>query len=117
MKIEWNRMDVSHLERFNGGEKELAAQIFQDAQNKILHGVLVPGASIGYHCHATSSEIIFALKGRGSVLVNAYDNGIENAVRESLQGGECHYCPKGTSHSLINDGEEDLEFYAVVCQQ
>ena len=29
----------------------------------------------------------------------------------------CHYCPKGHSHGLFNDGDEDLVFFAVVPAQ
>ena len=117
MIIDFEKIPVSRLANFNGGEREFVANIFNDERNKILRGVLEPGASIGYHCHATSSEIIFAILGKGSVLVNREETGMENAVREALCAGSCHYCPKGFYHSLINDGEEDLVFFAVVCQQ
>ena len=36
---------------------------------------------------------------------------------ERLAAGDCHYCPKGGFHTLINDGDEDLVFFAVVPQQ
>ena len=36
---------------------------------------------------------------------------------EPLKAGDCHYCPKGRAHSLINNSEEPLEFFAVVPQQ
>ena len=32
----------------------------------------------------------------------------------TLEAGQCHYCPQGHTHSLINDSEEDLVFFAVV---
>ena len=31
-----------------------------------------------------------------------------------LEAGQCHYCPQGHSHSLINDSTEELVFFAVV---
>jgi mannose-6-phosphate isomerase-like protein (cupin superfamily) len=33
---------------------------------------------------------------------------------EYVEAGQCHFCPKGHSHSLINEGPEDLVFYATV---
>ena len=117
MKIEMNQLPIKTLPHFNGGEKEFLAAMFVDDHNKILRGRLVPGASIGYHCHATSSEIIYILSGMGCVYVNGQDNGIENAVCERLAPEDCHYCPKGYFHSLVNDGTEDLIFFAVVPQQ
>ena len=28
-----------------------------------------------------------------------------------------HYCPKGCEHTLLNDGDADLELYAAVPEQ
>ena len=109
MRINFDEMPLQHLANFNGGEKELQANIFQDESNKILRGRLIPGASIGLHCHSTSSEIIFFTSGHGKM--------ITDGVEEPVHAGECQYCKKGQSHTLINDGSENLCFYAVVPQQ
>lgn len=109
MILNFAQMETKVLEHFNGGEKELRAQMQVDEWNKILHGTLAPGASVGLHTHETSSEIIYILQGRGTVL---YDG-----AYEPVEAGVCHYCPKGHSHSLINNSEEDLIFFAVVPNQ
>ena len=31
-----------------------------------------------------------------------------------ISAGQAHYCPKGHSHSLRNDGDEDLVFFAII---
>ena len=73
-------------------------------------GTLEPGCTIGYHCHDTSSEIIYILSGLARCL---YDDG-----EETLTPGQAHYCPKGHSHSLINASEtEPLNYFAVVPEQ
>ena len=36
---------------------------------------------------------------------------------EILKAGTCHVCPKGSTHSIINVGDEDLVFYTVVPQK
>ena len=83
---------------------------FFDGTNRILHGILVPGASIGMHTHETNSEILFVLAGHGTL--------IEDGVSHPIHLGQCTYCPKGHTHSLINTSEEqDLEFYAVIPEQ
>jgi mannose-6-phosphate isomerase-like protein (cupin superfamily) len=46
------------------------------------------------------------LQGKGKYL---YDDGVEYAVE-----GQCQYCPEGHWHSMINEGPEDLVFYAVI---
>ncbi len=102
-------METQILENFKGGEKALSAKMFFDGENRILHGTLIPGATIGLHVHETSSEIIYILKGCGKVL---YDGS-----EEKISEGMCHYCPKGHTHSLINDSAADLVFFAVVPEQ
>ncbi len=109
MIIDFKKMDESVFKNFRGGEKELAARMFTDDNGKIMYGVLKPGASIGLHTHETSSEIVYILSGQGKAL---YDD-----TTEEIAAGMCHYCPKGHAHSLINDSEEDLVFFAVIPEQ
>lgn len=106
MTIDFNTIPESTIQNFKGGQKALRARMFNDGLNKILKGILEPGASIGMHCHDTSSETILILKGHGSVICD----GEKSTVRE----GQVHYCPKGHSHSLINDSDSELEFIGVV---
>lgn len=97
------------IPHFKGGEKEISAKMHFDGVNRILHGTLAPGATIGYHLHEINSEIIYFLSGRGTML---YDD-----ERYPVEAGQCHYCPKGHSHSMINDSDADLVFFAVVPNQ
>ncbi len=103
-------IEVSRLDCFKGGEKYLKAKMFFDGTNRILsHAVLVPGASIGMHTHDDSCEVIFISEGRGSI--------IEEGGKKAVQAGDCLYCPKGGTHSLVNDSDADLVFCAVVPKQ
>lgn len=97
------------LDNFKGGEKYVSAKMHFDGMNRFMHGVLVPGATIGEHLHEINSEIIYILSGKGHVL---YDGEMLE-----LSEGQCHYCPKGHTHSLINDSDRDLVFFAVVANQ
>ena len=109
MKIDFSTIEENMLPGFKGGEKFLAARMFSDSLNRIMKARLVPGASIGMHTHEDSSEIIFILSGSGHA---EYDG-----ERICLTSGDVHYCAKGHTHCLVNDGTEDLEFFAVVPQQ
>lgn len=109
MLISLPAMEATVIPNFLGGEGEIHAKMHVDERNRILHGVLTPGSSIGMHTHETSSEIVYILSGTGKV---KYDDG-----EEPLKPGDCHYCPKGHAHSLINNSEGPLEFFAVVPQQ
>lgn len=106
MVIKFSEMEEKQLPAFYGGEGVFCAKMHVDGQNKILRGRLVSGASIGLHAHEPSSEIIFILSGTGKCLCDGRE--------EILSAGDCHYCPKGSNHTLLNDGAEDLIFYAVV---
>lgn len=109
MLLDFHAMEETVLPRFLDGEGILRAKMRVDELGKIMRGVLEPHSSIGYHTHATSSEIIYILSGTGKV---RYDDG-----EEPLKPGDCHYCPKGHTHSLINDTDGLLEFFAVVPNQ
>jgi mannose-6-phosphate isomerase-like protein (cupin superfamily) len=109
MIIDFDKIALSELSSFNGGEGVFRANIFNDGLNKILKGRLDKGCTIGLHCHDTSSEIIYILEGEGEVL---YEGEII-----PLKAGDCHYCKKGDCHSLRNFGDKPLIFFAVVAQQ
>lgn len=116
MTIDFNSIGVSNLPHFKGGEKEFAANMFFDGTNRIFKGRLVPGASIGMHTHEDSCEVIFILEGQGTILEKIPSS--EEETAKSVSSGDCLYCPKGHTHSLINTSlQGDLVFYAVVAQQ
>ena len=109
MLIDFEKLPESVLHQFKDGVGDTRAHMHTDELNRIMLTELAPGVSIGLHTHDTSSEIIYILSGRGKAL---FDGG-----EEPLYPGVCHYCPKGSSHSVINDGDQVLRFFAVVPQQ
>lgn len=109
MIIEFDKMSFDKKTEFLGGKGDFFTKSHKDSANNIMCDFLAPGASIGYHKHETNSEIIYIIKGSGKV---RYDN-VEMPVKE----GQCHYCPKGHFHCLINDSANELHFFAVVCEQ
>ena len=70
------------------------------------HMILAPGRSVGDHTHTGDNEIYYFLKGSG--LYN--DNG--KSVR--VFPGDTTVCNDGACHGLVNDGEEPLEFIALI---
>lgn len=106
MIIDFDALPEKVIPHFHDGEKEARARAFADGRNRIMLGRLVPGASIGRHVHATNSEIVYILSGTGTAWM---DDGTE-----PLRPGVCHYCPKGHTHGMINDGSEDLVIFTVV---
>ena len=109
MIIDFNQADWTANEGFKGGEGIFYNKAYFDGVNKMMNGKLPAGASIGYHKHEGTCEIIFILQGEGTVI---YDG-----EKSPVKAGQCHYCPEGHEHSLINSGSEDLLFCAVVPKQ
>ena len=108
MLIDHSKLPEIVASNLRGGEKETIYSMFSDDLVRIMRGKLVPGATIGLHTHETNSETMYILEGNGKVL---YDG----AYLE-VSAGSCHYCPRGHSHSLINDSEEDLYFLGIVAE-
>ena len=106
MKIGFDQMEEKVMKEFRGGQGELRTRMYTDDHNKIMRACLPAGSSVGLHTHEGDSEIIYILSGRGKVL---YDG-----EYVPLSAGDCHYCPSGHSHSLINDSDGELHFFAVV---
>ena len=110
MVIDFNEIEMSEDLHFKGGEGVTKTRAYFDGVNKIMKGCLEPGCSIGYHCHEANCEMIDILSGEARCL---FDDG-----EERLTAGQCLYCPKGHSHSLINASEtEALTYFAVVPEQ
>ena len=108
MKINFAQMEEQVMKAFRGGEGELHLKSCADGNNKIMRATLPAGSSVGLHAHQGNSEIIYILSGTGKVLFDG--------EYETLSPGDCHYCPMGHSHSLINDSDGELTFFAVVPQ-
>ncbi len=109
MKIDFDAMEPEEIPHYLGGDGVFQVRQRIDEWGKILRGTLDPGSSIGMHTHSLNSETIYILSGSGQVL---YDD-----TCEPLRPGDCHFCPKGHSHSLMNTGSETMEFFAVVAVQ
>lgn len=107
--IRFETIKETEMPAFYGGEGVTTAAMVADDLNRIMKGKLGKGASIGLHKHETSSEIVFIIAGKGKSVCDG--------ITEELQAGDCHYCKKGSEHTLVNIGEDDLVFYAVVAQQ
>lgn len=107
--INFNEIKETEISGLNGGNGITKANMFMDTNIKIMKSVLGKGCSIGEHIHKTSSEIIYIISGTAKCTLD----GKEEIVHE----GECHYCPKGSTHSIANVTNEDLVMFDVVPEQ
>ena len=90
----------------NNGTGSMTVRMAKDDRYRIISTVLHPHSSIGPHVQSSGDDINYIISGTG----RAVCDGIE----EPLKAGVMHICPKGSSHSIINDSDEDMVFLTIV---
>lgn len=106
MKIDFNAFEEKHHDRFKGGEGVFHQRMVEDDACKIMRGMLQAGSSLGEHTHEGDYEVVYIVSGAATMIFDG--------VPEELSAGDCSYCPEGHTHRLMNTGDEDLIFFAVV---
>lgn len=109
MLINFNEADVVTTPAMNGGTGEMSSKMHIDKRGKIILCSIHKGGSIGMHEQRTGDDINYIISGVGKAICDG--------VEEDLNAGVCHICPKGSSHSIINTGEEDLMLLTVVVER
>ena len=102
MIIDFKSMQETCIPEFKGGIGDTIAKMHVDELGKIMYGKLTPGSSIGLHKHETNSEIIYILSGNAKTI---YDD-----TEESLEAGDCHYCPRDIHTVLLTPEKKTLYF-------
>lgn len=106
MKIDFEILEKTKLSKFKNGLGELYLKKFEDQSVKIMQSFLTKGSTIGEHVHTEDSEILYILSGEGYAECDG--------IKEQLNKGVVHYCPKNSSHFIVNTGNDDLIMYAIV---
>lgn len=109
MLIDFNEMKEITIPGMNNGTGMMSAKMYMDNQGKIIPCSIHVGGSIGKHRHETSDDINYVLSGKGKAICDGQE--------EILNAGTCHICQKGSEHSIINTGEEDLVLLTVVVER
>lgn len=68
-----------------------------------------PGDSIGEHQHTGEQEIFYFLQGKGMV--------VDNGIQLQIGPGDVMVTPDQGSHSVVNTGDEDLVFMALILNE
>lgn len=106
MRIDFNSIPENEIKSFQGGEGSVLQKLFKDDAVKIMMMRVRPGCTVGLHTHGSNREIEYIVSGHGKAICDGKE--------ELLEPGVCHYCPRGSSHTVICEGDEDLVFFAVV---
>lgn len=109
MIINFNKIKEITMPGMNNGTGTMTAQMYMGEQGKIIPCVIHTGGSIGLHKHETSDDINYIISGSGKAICDGKE--------EILEKGICHICKKGSEHSIINTGKEDLVILTVVVER
>ena len=107
MKVDFSLIKGEEMLGFKGGKGKVNLRIVEGKGGiKVIRATLYPHSSVGMHRHDDDSETIFIVSGSAK---SVCDSEIEY-----LSAGDCTICPRGCSHTMINDGDEPAEFFAVL---
>ena len=109
MKIDFNDMDSMAFPGMNNGTGTMSARMYNDDSYRIIPTAIHPGGSIGNHKQESGDDMNYIISGTGK----AFCDGVE----EDLRPGVMHICPKGSEHSIVNTGEEDLIMLTIVVKK
>ena len=97
MLIDFNKAKEVTMPGMNHGTGMMTAKMYMDEKGKIIPTRIHAGGSIGMHRQDS---------GDGKAICDGKE--------EILKPGVCHICPKGSEHSIINTGKEDLVMLTIV---
>ena len=105
-------MKTERIENMCGGKGHVTIKHL--LEEKELNGkcglyaevTIEPGCSLGYHEHHGEGETYYILSGEGD-----YD---DNGVVGPVKAGDVTFTPDNHGHGLVNTGETDLIFMALI---
>lgn len=109
MLLDFNNIKEVTVPCMNNGTGTMTAKMYMGEQGKIISCSIHAGGSIGLHKHETSDDINYILSGSGKAICDGKE--------EVLRSGTCHICQKGSEHSIINTGDEDLVILTTVVER
>ena len=106
MFLDFSEIEPMTMPGMNQGTGTMTVRMVNDEKYRIISTVLHPHSSIGLHTQTSGDDMNYILSGYGRAICDGKE--------EPLKPGVMHICPKGSSHSIINDGEEDMVFLTIV---
>lgn len=106
MIIDFNELEEMTIPHMNDEDGEVKAKMDVNECGRFVETIIPSGSSIGPHIQESNDDINYIISGTGVAICDD--------VEETLKSGVYHICPKGSSHTIINDCDEDLIFFTVV---
>ena len=109
MLIDFNEINEMTFPGMNEGTGTMTARMHDDENYRIIPTVIHPGGSIGRHVQSSGDDLNYIISGTGTAVCDG--------ASEDLKPGVMHICPKGSEHSIINTGEDDLVMLTIVVKK
>lgn len=109
MRIDFNEIESMTLPGMNNGTGTMSARMYNDDSYRIIPTAIHPGGSIGNQKQESGDDLNYIISGTGKAICDG--------AEEELRPGVMHICPKGSEHSIINTGEEDLVMLTIVVKK
>lgn len=106
MIIDFNKLNEVTMSGMNDGTGEMTVRMYNDDKYRIIPTKIHSGGSIGTHTQNSGDDMNYILSGTGKAICNG--------VEETLSAGVMHICPKGSEHTIINTGDDDLIMLTIV---
>ena len=106
MRIDFNDLKEITMPCMNNGTGTMTVRMYNDEKYRIVPTIIHAGGSIGTHTQTSGDDLNYILSGTGKAIC---DN-----IEEELKSGVMHICPKGSEHSIINTGNDDLIMLTIV---
>lgn len=106
MLIDFQTLPEVTIPGMNGGTGEMTCRMFHNESYRLIPTAIHPGGSIGPHVQTSGDDLNYILAGVGKAVCDG--------VEEALRPGVMHICPQGSTHSIVNTGDEDLVMLTVV---
>ena len=106
MLIDFSKIQEATIPCMNNGNGIMSVRMYNDEKYRIITTAIHTGGNIGPHEQTTGDDINYVLSGIGKAVCNG--------IEEELKPGVMHICPKGSEHSIINIGNEDLVLLTIV---
>ena len=106
MIIDFNEFQEMTMPCMNNGTGMMTVKMYNDENYRIIHTRIKKGGSIGVHTQNSGDDLNYIIGGKGKAICDG--------VEEELKAGVMHICPKGSQHTIINTGDDELFMLTIV---
>ena len=100
MQIDFNDINELTMPGMNNGTGQMTVRMYNDDKYRIIPTIIHAGGSIGLHTQNSGDDLNYIISGTGKAICDG--------VEEKLSAGVMHICPKGSEHTIINTGDDNL---------